>query len=179
MGTEPDGTEYVWGNYEGTNQWISFSKDLSGYQKKLIAGDNISISGDTISALDAQIERTFTTTTTVGHLPAGTVITSEQTLRDIIFNMLCGDEPSIHYAQYLESSYIPDIIDSNWIQSEISETVKVTGLTFTTLGLVPVGYISFAYSKNLGPLTHIYQNGLPIDILTNWEQKSIMYKSTY
>lgn len=28
-GTEPDGSEYVWGNYEGTNQWIKLGSDAS------------------------------------------------------------------------------------------------------------------------------------------------------
>ena len=26
-GTDPDGSEYVWGNYEGTNQWIKLGAD--------------------------------------------------------------------------------------------------------------------------------------------------------
>ena len=40
-GTEPDGTEYVYANYEGTDQWIALGPDLSTFQKTLVSGENI------------------------------------------------------------------------------------------------------------------------------------------
>lgn len=40
-GTVPDGTEYVWQKYDGTEQWIAFGADMSQYQDKLVSGTNI------------------------------------------------------------------------------------------------------------------------------------------
>ena len=37
-GSTPDGTEYVWGNYSGTNQWIAFG----GAGSTVIANQNLS-----------------------------------------------------------------------------------------------------------------------------------------
>lgn len=33
-GTEPSGAEFVWGNYEGTNQWIEIGKSVEGTDVK-------------------------------------------------------------------------------------------------------------------------------------------------
>lgn len=30
-GTNPDGTEYAWGNYEGTNQWIQVGPSITEF----------------------------------------------------------------------------------------------------------------------------------------------------
>lgn len=40
-GTTPDGTEYAWGEYEGTPQWIAIGPDMSQYQPVLVSGTNI------------------------------------------------------------------------------------------------------------------------------------------
>lgn len=40
-GTTPEGTEYAWGEYEGTPQWIAIGPDMSQYQPVLVSGTNI------------------------------------------------------------------------------------------------------------------------------------------
>ena len=48
-GTTPSGQEYVWGEYENVEQWISIGPDLSQYQPLLVSGQNIkSINGESI-----------------------------------------------------------------------------------------------------------------------------------
>lgn len=48
-GTEPDGTEYVWGEYEDTPQWIALGPDISKKADKITGGgvgNFVSISAD-------------------------------------------------------------------------------------------------------------------------------------
>ena len=40
-GTTPDGTEYAWGEYDSTAQWIAIGPDMSQYQPVLVSGTNI------------------------------------------------------------------------------------------------------------------------------------------
>ena len=50
-GTTPDGRMFVWGDYEGTTQWIPYGVDTSQLQKKLIAGIGAQITSDTLNVL--------------------------------------------------------------------------------------------------------------------------------
>lgn len=148
-------------------------------QDKLTAGSHIQILNNTISALDATIDRSFTTTITVGHLPAGTAISSSQTLKNILYTILCGDVPPVttFFSQYKESVTVPTLIDSTWTQNEISEAVKTSGLQFKVTGDLNRGFLSFAYNKSLGHLTGIYQNPqqTPFNILSFWAEKEVSF----
>lgn len=71
-GTVPDGTEYVWQKYDGTNQWIAFGADMSQYQEKLVSGTNIRTvnginilgSGDAHIPTDTKFSSSWSTTGT-------------------------------------------------------------------------------------------------------------------
>lgn len=82
-GTNPDGREFAWGKYNGSNTWIELGPDISQYQKLLVSGQNIkTINGNSVlgsgdlSIINAPV---FDTTkpngryTLVGTLNNGTV----------------------------------------------------------------------------------------------------------
>lgn len=70
---------------------------LDDKQNKLVAGENISIVDNVISAIgggsSGKIGRTFTTDITVGHLASGTRINENDTIADILYRILYEVSP--------------------------------------------------------------------------------------
>lgn len=111
-----------------------------------------------LETLDTTINKTFTTTTTVGHLDAGTRITADMKLADILYRILYkGDAPSTVTVYFGALDNVPpdmsnvsdvqNILDhleivSNkdpmeLIQNGITQKIQ-TGNTFTEEGQYPV-----------------------------------------
>jgi len=127
------------------------------------------------------IGRNFTTDIAVGHLAAGTQITADMLVKDIIYNMLYGEVPPTEtfYSQYKESTEIPTTIDATWTQTEITAGVKQTGLLFTVVGSIRKGYLDFAYNKSLGVISAVYQNGLTMfNLIDNFTRSEVTYNGT-
>lgn len=87
-------------------------------QRKLIAGKNIKISDNEISAVcSGEIGRTFTTNITVGHLDSGTKILETDSIGDILYKMLYREKPKTVDIYYGGSSDLP---------SDISKLTRLT-----------------------------------------------------
>lgn len=155
--------------------------DLSSKQDVLTAGENISIINNVISSIPGSggtIGKNFVTDITVGYLQAGTEITEDMTISDILYQMLVRTGPVLELksCQY-EGLTIPSTIDSNWTSQEIDESVLTNGLRLTYQGGIN-GYVAFAYTKTLGDLTHVYQNGLDeFDLLPDLTKTTVTYNN--
>lgn len=143
----------------GSNVSISddnvISVDLSSKQDKLVAGNNITISGNVISSTaNSKFPESFTTTETVGGLEAGTLITTDMEVSAIIKMMTAPEKPPEDQCVYFGlSDGIPTSIDDCEKQIILDSELKLNGVyhRFTSNDQNFV----FAYKKSIGDLVSI------------------------
>lgn len=88
-GTDVDGTEYVWGTFDGTNQWIAIGADMSLYQKLLVSGTNIKTVGNEslLGSGDVAAEMTANKVTSVSAQSTDTEYPTAKCVYDIVGNV--------------------------------------------------------------------------------------------
>lgn len=81
-------------------------------QRKLVAGKNIKLNDNEISAIcNSEIGKTFTTNITVGYLDSGTEILETDSIGDILYKMLYREKPKTVDIYHGGSDEIPVSID--------------------------------------------------------------------
>ena len=161
-GTEPDGTEYVWGDDGGTTGWIALGPDLSGYQEALTAGNGIDIGADNVIAATHDIFNiTYGTTTKAAILDAITA----------------GRLPVMKYNErvYVAVKYSSSAI--TFLDSQSGNGYIVTGTkTYTYFSGATYVY-RYQGSENEGKTLRVDNEGNLS--LTDWPAPEIIYNTTY
>lgn len=88
-GTDVDGTEYVWGTFDSTNQWIAIGADMSQYQKLLVSGTNIKTVGNesVLGSGDIAAEMTANKVTSISAQSTDTQYPTAKCVYDIVGNV--------------------------------------------------------------------------------------------
>lgn len=128
-------------------------------------------------ALDCRIDKDFTTRVTVGQLPKNTPITADMTLKDILYAILYGqDTPVLTFdIYYYEGVTLPDNISDVWSHEMADEDITTVGIHHIYTGGFK-GYIGVAFDKQLGNLSHVYENDLyQFDLIEDMEKTEVVY----
>lgn len=133
-------------------------------QKKLIAGNNIKLNDNVISAIcNSEIGKNFVTNITVGYLESGTQIKETDSIGDILYKMLYKEKPRTLDIYYGGSDAIPEsIVGLNRLTITAAELLNEYDITIYCGNLethkgqyptfaIPDNYIVTKWSTNAAP----------------------------
>lgn len=119
-----------------------------------------------------QIGKNFTTNKTVGNLPAGTVITEEMKVRDILYSILYSSTAATAY--FYEGQVIPTTISADWPSQDIYD--PSAGIVHEYEGGFK-GYLGVAYPKAYGNLVKVYENyAYSANLIGDMTKTEVMFK---
>lgn len=183
---------------EKNTQWLEWKGNGGGggEGKEYVAGENVKIEGNVISAVDTKytagrnVEITednvinaqtsseliaeLVAGRTVGGIAEGTVFPAGTPIEDIITQLLEGTHPTPIEGKLFWATVdnVPDGMTADFEEEDIPGSIMSTGIkhTYATRG---EQYECAIFPTKLGEVKTIYENGLPFNLLENYVKKDI------